>query len=379
MVHLCEACDEPTTRRCSGCKIPTAWYCSENCQRELWNFHIYECNPINTAYHLTRAVYADRLPDDRQTCEDFGFAKAFTAENRSNLLGLYQGLIKHIGVEPKEIHRWRRKGTLAEEIKSAFEELPQSSRGGYYPWFIQNQWVINPELAPPTDTVHEALLRVWRYMGGSPSSTREEIRVATASWPQHKQECSFFCTILLSSWHPSPDQAAWLNFGFCVCRNEYSETPLAQLYLQLIARASFDEIYTAYESSKLIALFDSKGLKHDREQIHHLADVLAGSPHMNKSVWDLKRHIALEDGCMIPSIGVDYGFANCEGEAEMLELKEVYKQFFDSYNSDPIKLHETVIEGRLFEYVGGFVKMKKKFKRLMKNPYPLQQATLSSV
>jgi hypothetical protein len=266
------------------------------------------------------------------------------------------------------------KGTLAEEIKSAFEELPQSSRGGYYPWFLQNQWVINPELAPPTDAIHETLLRAWRYAGGSPSSTREQIDVAKASWSQHKQECFFFCTLLLSSWHPSPDQAAWLKFGFCVCRNEYSETPLAHLYRRLIAQSSFDEIYTAYESSELIALFDRKGFKHDREQIHHLADVLAGSPHMNKSVWDLKRHIVLEDGCMIPSIAVDYGFANCEGEGEMLELKEVYKQFFDHYDSDPIKLHEAVNEGRLFGYVGGFVKMKKKFKRLMKNPYPLRQS-----
>ncbi|KIM81256.1 hypothetical protein PILCRDRAFT_821715 [Piloderma croceum F 1598] len=352
MVHLCQACDEPATRRCSGCKIPAAWYCSEKCQRHRWPLHIFECNPtkpINTAYHLARAVYQDRFPEDPQTSLDYGFKRAFTVENQSKLLGLYIGLILYIKVEPKTIHRWRLKGTMAEEIKSAFEKLPQSNRGSYYPWFLQNQWVINLELTPPTNPVDETLLRAWQYAGGLPTSTREEMDAVKASWPKHKQECFFFCTLLLSSWHPSPEQAAWLNFSFCTCRDEYSETPLAQLYQRLIALSSFDKIYMAYKSSELIALFDCKGLKHDQEQIHHLDDVLARSPYMHKSVWDLKQHVVLEDGCMIPSIAVNY-----------------------------VKLHEAAIGGRLFEYVGGFVKLKKKLKHLMKNPYLLPQATSSS-
>ncbi|KIM72509.1 hypothetical protein PILCRDRAFT_16061 [Piloderma croceum F 1598] len=178
---------------------------------------------------------------------------------------------------------------------------------------FENQWVINPELTPPTNPVDERLLRAWQYAGGLPTSTCKEMDAIKASWPKHKQECFFFCTLLLSSWHPSPEQAAWLNFSFCTCRDEYSETPLAQLYQRLIALSSFDKIYMAYKSSELIALFDCKGLKHDQEQIHHLDDVLARSPYMHKSVWDLKQHVVLEDGCMIPSIAVNYGFDKCDG------------------------------------------------------------------
>lgn len=70
---------------------------------------------------------------------------------------------------------------------------------------------------------------------------------------------------------------------------------------------------------------------------------------------------------------MDYGFSNCKTEEENVELKDVYRTFFDLRDADPIKLHEAAIEGRLFEYVGGLVKLKKKFRRLMKNPYPLPE------
>ena len=238
MAHLCESCDEPATRRCSGCKVPTAWYCSEECQRTLWGSHIFECNPtkpINTAYHLARAVYGDQLPDDPQTCEDYGFTRAFTPENRSNLLGLYQGLITYQRVEPKTIHRWRVKGRLIEEIKAAYEKLPPDKRGGYYPWLLQNEWVINQELPAPTDAAHEMMLRAWKYAGGSSASTQEVMAAEIAGWSERKRACFGFCASLLSGWHPSPELNIWLQFGFCACADEYAERSLAERYRQLIA------------------------------------------------------------------------------------------------------------------------------------------------
>ena len=62
------------------------------------------------------------------------------------------------------------KGMLVEEIKSAFEKLLHNKWGGYYPWFLQNQWVINQELVPLTNPVHKVQLCAWQYMGSSHSS-----------------------------------------------------------------------------------------------------------------------------------------------------------------------------------------------------------------
>jgi len=349
--------------RCSGCKTPNTWYCSVRCQRELWPIHIFECNPgkpINTAYHLARAARRDYIPDDLQTCKDYGFEKAFTASNRSKLLGLYQGLIN--------------------EIKKAFEEVPVNARGGYYAWFLKNQWVLDPARSKPTDLVHDMMLRGWQYAGGSSSATSGEIKAGVAKWPEEKQICFSFCMNLLSDWYPRPTQAAWLLFGFCVCQHEHAEASLSRIYRQLLTKCSFDEIFAAYKSSTLIALFDAKGLKSQRQSIPYLEDVLSGSPNGNISVWDLKQYIVAEDAEdveLIRSVSVDYGFINCKNEEENQELKEVYKQFFSQYRADPMELHEACIAGRLFEYVGGFVELnkknknKKKFRRLMKNPYPL--------
>src|ERR1700722_11386075 len=109
MTHICDACDQPATQRCSRCRTPSAWYCSRKCQQELWTQHIFECNPrkpISTAYYLARACLRDVFPDDPQTCEDYGFNRAFTPENRSKLLGLYIGLISYERVSPGLRGNW---------------------------------------------------------------------------------------------------------------------------------------------------------------------------------------------------------------------------------------------------------------------------------
>lgn len=287
------------------------------------------------------------------------------------LFGLYQWLIRHNDVEPKVMHRWRVKGRLVEEIKAVYEKLPEQTRGSYYPWFLRNQWVIDRKLPPPTvhtDSAHGMALQAWTYAGGSSSATLEEINAVTANWPGDKQECFLLCATLLSEWLPRPEHTIWLHFGFCASQNEMR---LAQLYRQLLTKCSFDELCTAYESSRIIALFDAKGLQSWRKSIPYLDDVMARSPRMNKSVWDLKQYLATEDGGLIPSVGVDYGFFNCQGETEMQDLRKVYREFFARYDADPIELHEAAIGGRLFDYVGGFVKLKPEFYRLMNNPYPL--------
>ena len=312
-----------------------------------------------------------------QTNEDYGFERAFTPFNRSMLLGLYRGLILlSEELEPMTVHRWRVKGTLIEEIKAFYESLSADNRGGYYPWFLQNQWVLARSIPPPPDaSLHSMLITGWQYAGGSASATIEEINAIRATWPRSKQQCFSFCTVILCGWHPRPDNAIWIHFGFCVCENEHTEGPLSRLYSALMAECTFHEIYTAYDSSSLVALIDSKGLRHAREQILHLDDVLAGSPRVNKSVWDLKQYTAVKEGVVIPSVAVDYGFVNCNGEGEEQELKEVYEEFFRGFYSfrgaDPIELHEAAIGGRLYDYVGRFVKLQQKFKYIMKNPYPL--------
>ena len=147
----CKNCFEPTTQRCSGCS--KVYFCSENCQKKLWPLHIFDCNPTkppNTAYHLTRAVYLDMIPTHPQTCIDYGFARCKTEEECSNLISLYQGLIKILEIDPMVFHHARRKGRLVAEIRKHYEAHPESHRGVYYPWFLQNLHLLDQSTHPST-------------------------------------------------------------------------------------------------------------------------------------------------------------------------------------------------------------------------------------
>ncbi|KAJ7242602.1 hypothetical protein B0H12DRAFT_1203878 [Mycena haematopus] len=202
-----------------------------------------------------------------------------------------------------------------------------------------------------------------------------------SSWPEEKRACQLLCNLILSQMRPSPELDIWVTFGFCACHDEEDARRLAQVYAELIryGKCAFEELYHAYYTSALIALFDSKGLRAQRETIPHLDEVLARSPRIFHSVCYLKQLILGqgEGAEPISSVVVDYGFANCVDEAETSLLKDLYRQIFalPRARTDLMQLHEACIQGRLYEYAGRLLKLGKRdqkvFKRLLKNPYPI--------
>jgi hypothetical protein len=354
----------------------------------MWVRHIFDCNPrrgINTADYLALAVRDDLIPEHPQTLIDYGFERAFTVENRTKLFGLFVGLIHVLGVKPQLIHKWRLNGTLIREIHAAYEKVPVSSRGGYYPWFTKNQYVLDDSMPIPTDHRYDFAQKAWVFVGGSPSDTEGQIKAQVATWPSNKQICHALYAILLGEWHPGPSQYLWVLFGFCVTRDRYEESSLGVLYRELIMLCTFDEFTTAFESSTLFSLIVSKGIQRrssnpywDFANWDDLEDVLSGSPQVFKSVWYLKQYVMAEDSeevKPIPAVTVDYGFMNCKDEEDTSNLKRLYKQILEMPKVKPLELHEAAIKGELFKYAGRLVqleKKKKKFQRLLKNPYPLQ-------
>ena len=376
--------------KCAGCS-PRVMYCSKACQIANWRHHIFVCyayrgKTVPTAYHLARSCYRDLLPTDKQTLEDYGFNRVYTPKNQSMLFGLYQGIFIYFDIHPKMVHTWRRDGILIQEIKKVFEEIPSQSRGGYYPWFLEHQDLLDPSLEPYTklaeDFALEATMRAWEHIGGRPLSNDTrliDVHIERATWPVLRQDCFNLYVLTLSDSHPSPPFRIWLTFGFCTTNDQYNEMQLGIAYRTLHTRCSFEEFYQAYESCSLIHLFSSKNI--DLEQFgSRLAGFLADAPHMNKSVWDLKQFVIADelDAVPVPSVGADYGFYNCQNGEEVLQLKEVYKKVFEDSKGDPLKLHEACLQGKMYEYVRTTLKLKRKdrrplFRRLMKNPYPLPE------
>jgi hypothetical protein len=361
--HKCDRCESPTKKRCSSCQ--KVWYCSKKCQRDSWPLHIFDCTPgrpIKTAYHLTRDIHWCCPPGDEQTRDDYGFSRAYTTPVSSMLLGLYGELIKICNVSPRQLHKWMVGGTLVREIKATFEKLPESHRGPHYPWFLQNQYLVDHTLPNPFgDDFGLALsMQAWKFIGLPASSSPQQIKDAQSAWPMHKQQCfEFYCTTL-SGWCPSVDADIWVTLGFCTGRGKF-DGELRAAYHELIGKCTFDEFCHAYNTSSLVALFDSKGLKTRRLQFPYLEELLRGSPRNFKSVWYLKQFVSSEEAVRAKrSVEVDYGFVKCRTEQERLALKEVYQRvlvgvFPQGGCGDPMKLHEACMGKRLSQYVGSLV------------------------
>lgn len=379
MVRQCTACCESSDlKRCSGCH--KAWYCSVACQKSHWVEHIFACKPrrsITTADHLALAVRNNLFPQDTQTCEDYGFERAFTAENRSKLLGLYIGLMDpgRIGIPTKTIHDWRVRGVLVEEIKAAYYKLPAGSRGNYFPWFLQNQHILNPSTDADSQSKNKGdamVLRAWRFTGGAETDSPAEIRARINGMPRDRKSCHLFYTMLLSKWHPAPFDDLWIPFGFCSCNCEEEEMYLGGCYQVLITKCTFDEFHDAFCSARILDLFRKHGIDVD---VRYLSDVLQGH-RVRKSVWDLKQFAIQTDeqnpkGRMVNSVVCDYGFMNCRKDTEIQALKKIYRTFFERRDADPLALHDAAIRGDIFGYLGSLMKVNAKYERLMKNPYPL--------
>ena len=246
MPHQCEYidCDRKTAKhQCSGCL--EAWYCNKECQTADWMFHKFKCNPKNgltTADHLWKACFDDRIPRHKQTLIDFGFERAFSSENQSSLLGVYQFLTKYRSpaIPAKALHRWRKRGILLQEIKKAYGLIPTGYRGEYYTWLMNHQWVFDGKTPEEWGQKQlEANFRAqiaragWVYSGGSQAVTDLKIRECANTWTAERKACWRLCGGLLNCRMPGPDSDLWIPFGFCACA-ALVDQDLARLYIELI-------------------------------------------------------------------------------------------------------------------------------------------------
>ncbi|KIM24215.1 hypothetical protein M408DRAFT_331864 [Serendipita vermifera MAFF 305830] len=382
MPRKCYDCGETASKQCAGCK--KAWYCSEKCQRSNWKRHIFDCKrdpskPIITAYRLYLAVIRDILPDDEETCEDYGFTRAHSFPNQTKLFGLYIALLKFHEVEPIALHRWRKQGILIQEIKKFFENLTPLTRGQYYPWFLENQYILDPSWQPLQDPVFDEVMKIWRFVNAPAVDSIEEFRKIHGSWEPSKRSCFTLYHSVLIGGLPNYRQDEWVTFGFAACPNQHCESLLLRSYSTIIidGKCPLDEFTRKFKAGRLIALFQRCKMQDQVLGIPYMKDFLEDSSSIN-SVWWLKAYVYQDPGQedMHPAVGVDYGINNCRGVGEFIALvKDTYKKVFDHPQSDHLELHKACITGQIYPYVDSLLKLKKKdakfLKRLLQNPYPL--------
>ena len=364
----CSVCERMTTRRCPSCNKHSL--CSMRCDEKFdYPPHTMSCpstrRSLDSTDYLCLAVLKDELPDDPQVCEDFGFSCFWDSMDRRRLFGLYVGLIKHLEVKSRSVAEWLKEGTLHDNIVREYETLPQQSRGGYYPWFLENRHIIEKGV-DQQDLLSRWFKKILPYL--DPDDKSNDVR----NWhPIEKKQGYLMFLCALNSSHPSIKQDEWYLFGFCTTVEIHIEGRLGALYVELIQQCRFTEFWQAFAQGKLIALMDRKGFRERRRPFKYLEAFLSSTPEGENrySIWDLVRFCRSEEWEAPQHLLVDYGFFNCDTALDRMQLKDTYKELLQK--CDPLDLHKACIKGKLFEFANRYMKLEKRFQRLMRNPYPL--------
>ena len=366
--RICDSCgEEGQLRRCSKCN--RAWYCGVGCQKDAWRLHKYDCGlgrPLDSADYLVLDCYHDRMPKEPSVLNDFGFCRFDDLDRHTKILGLFIGLVVYLEVGDRTLHCWQTKGTLKRNITKAFSVLPESSRGGYFPWFLAHDWIFEPSRP---EAVRDPLQALKLSNASLLDETDRNIAFQDLQ-PEAKQQGLIFYYVLRNGYHPRPGMPTWISLGFCTCRDEESEGRLAFVYRQLIGRCSFQDFWRAMDSSTMPNLLARYGMDQTTKTYRHF-DTLMVRTSPCPSVWSLKAFCYGDESNPNLSVIADYGFMNCRNPEDRLELKSVYRHYFDRYE-DEMELHAACCRGQLFQYLHGFQQIDPKFQALMRNLYPLE-------
>ncbi|KXH67175.1 hypothetical protein CSAL01_08615 [Colletotrichum salicis] len=103
-----------------------------------------------TAHDLLASIQDDEIPTNAQVKADYGFSRCYITLDQSKLYNVYRTVLEDFDVKPEELHEWLHHEdglkNVAEEMKGKFETLlgPEDYQGDYK-WFLENQYIWDPE------------------------------------------------------------------------------------------------------------------------------------------------------------------------------------------------------------------------------------------
>ncbi|KAF2434948.1 hypothetical protein EJ08DRAFT_722187 [Tothia fuscella] len=373
----CDVCYRRNPCRCSLCG--SDWFCSTYCEARRGSLHRFKCafSSITASDYLYLDTVEDILPTEAETLNDFGFSRCSSSLERSNLLGLYQGL-RILEISSETVNEWRKKGTLVANIITSFEQnLRPGECGDYYPWFLKNQHLLLDDGDAPLRG--KALLDKMIDEARPVLSIEDQVKEIGDLQPWAKCLSFLFFAMCLSQMHSPPVSRFdwWYSFGFCVCSDSYEEGRLGALYGRLVGgnkaqenRAklfgetihdpprrpcTFEELWKAWEAGTLIELMDKYHLKEDRQRFKHL-DTFLRTPGENwrPSVWRLRQILAVDDDIDAQALPAqakqameDYGLSMCNAKEKIL-LRNFYQALLDLVN--PLNLQRARSSRQLLKF-----------------------------
>lgn len=366
-VGECGGCPRLTSRRCGRCGNDL--FCSTSCEAQMGPNHKFRCSngPVTTADLLEYDCYRDRLPEDHDVLRDFGFESLPSATDRAKLLGLYKGIFS-MEINADEVHQWQCAGSLRDQITFAFEQRPIEFRGGYFPWFVENQDRIFPlhTRQEPEDETLEMFFKPARFL----LEPKDRLIRVKHLEPTVKRNCFLFAALIVQMQYPSPDaHGPYHDFGFCACQSLSEEGALTSLYQELILGPGYDpeqliwgtvaasditvsrfvQFCVAYETGRLLQYMDANGLHEARKKIRHLTTFLSGIEETRDlTVWKLLTFLKSEDEAWPPTdVSIDFRFLSCDALGRV-RLKKFYSSLVA--RADVIQLQQAQATGQLLDF-----------------------------
>ena len=202
---------------------------------------------------------------------DFGFNHFHGSHNHSQILGIFIALVTRLDVRDRSLHRWQRTRTLKENIIKTFSTLPKNLRGGYYPWFLKHDWILEPPGEELKSDLWEKTKQSATVLLGVEDSgiPIEELQ------PLEKRYNLTFYGLLQNGHRPPPEEPTWISLGFCKCRDKWAESRRAGMCRQLISKCSFREFWEAMNTSTMLSLLYKNDLGKTPRASRHFESLIS--------------------------------------------------------------------------------------------------------
>lgn len=315
---------------------------------------------------------------DAELVQGFGFERCRSNKDWTYLFGLYIGLVKHLSVSSRSLHKWQQENSLARNIIKTFEDKKKAHgrfyEGEYYPWFLNNQHIVDanaPKQPPGERGLDLEALR--KYLPAKDKNTP-----LSKLEPMSKKDTAFLYAAVKGGSMLPPVTEIWNTLGFSTCHmNGWDEQALINFYSRLFDKSSFVEFQKAYEQRSLEKLARAKGFSREVNEFRKRG-VMVGLPPVHPSCYDLKQYVVCGDVVVEPPrpVGVDYGFWKCASAKERILWKDTYLKLFKHHAYNDRDLHEACISGKTYDYTKRLLPdTPPEFKRMSSNLYPLEGAS----
>ncbi|KAF4123095.1 hypothetical protein GMORB2_6643 [Geosmithia morbida] len=339
----CAFCKETykLTYTCQKCEAAT--YCDIDCYQSDRHRHKFRCSlgrPIDATDYLILSCHDVEFPQENEVLQQYGFECFASAHDKQRLFDIYQGLVVHSVVDEDDLRRAMEQDRLKELLVSR-------CRGTGMVHDVR--WLENEEgfRANGQGQGVDYLLRraVWELL--SPDDRAVPFMHVQ---PREKRRAVLFYSQIRNGYKPGADEDNWISLGFCTAADDASEQLLARAYALLVSRCTFDEFWKAMAESRMVQLFEKYGLADPILHMRHFRGLMAVVRRWYQSVWELKRFVYTDAAHPFRAVQVDYGFMNCEDARQRMQLRRLYRTYFDQ-GQDEISLHEACVAGNLAPFL----------------------------